>query len=283
MKQLQIIEQDSGDNFTLYDSSNDTFLRLFAGFEYADVITSIDDVAGNYGSVYITSKHGRRRLSVTGEMLSTTVFTKRRELLKALRQTGIIKLLKFITYDDIEMQCEAEVVKLTFPYTHQIHSFLIEFVAPDWRFYSQSVTSQIMPISLVSGGADIPFPYIPVDISGSLSGAIDEESNIINLGNEVTDPVLKIYGPGTHFIMTNLTTNQTMVLDSTLVEGDVVEIDVKNRSVALNGTDNLYPDLTGDFWSLIPGENQIRFFVTSGSVAGDTLFEVVYRHAYSGI
>ncbi len=49
-----------------------------------------------------------------------------------------------------------------------------------------------------------------------------------------------------------------------------------------HGTVNLYPDITGEFWSLVPGENELRFSVSSGADL-NTLLEVSFRDAYGGI
>ena len=46
MKRVTIIEQQSGDYFTLYDNDLGSILRKFQGLEFADVRESIDDVAG---------------------------------------------------------------------------------------------------------------------------------------------------------------------------------------------------------------------------------------------
>lgn len=279
MKMLTIIEQLNGDQFTFYDNRLGTILRSFEGFEYANVKASIDDVAGDYGGVYVNSKHGTRQFSIQGDLISDNVFELRRTLLKALRQTGTIKLLKFTTYDDLQLQCEAEITKLSNPYTHQIHTFLIQFLAPDWRFYSQELKTLNMTQTILGGGTSIPFT-IPLDISEWTDSTVSHL--LTNEGNEATDPVFTITGPGTGFTIENITTNKTLNLDTTLIGGDEVVIDVKNRTVIKNGTDNLYPDITGDFWSIIPGDNDLRFYITSGSDENTNL-NIAYRDAYNGI
>ena len=281
MRMLTIIEQSTGDLFTFYDNNLGTIIRKMEGFEYADVIPSIDDVAGPYGATYITSKHGVRRCSIEGDLISEDVYEVRRRLLNALRQTGTIKLIKFTTYDSLDLQFEAEVVKVLNPYTHKVHSYLIEFKAPDWRFYSQTLKTYDLTQTVLRAGASIP-ASIPWAIPASTDPMTELNNIIINEGNETTDPVFTITGPGTEFTITNQTTNQSLVLDRTLVSEDEVVIDVKNRTVVLNGNTNVYPDVSGDFWSLIPGENELRFFVSSGLTV-DTNLNVSYRDAYAGV
>ncbi len=135
--------------------------------------------------------------------------------------------------------------------------------------------------TFISGGAAIP-ATIPMSLGVSLSSEQSSEKIVTNEGTESTDPVFTITGPGTNFTIGNATTDKEFILNSVLSGGDIVVIDIKNRTVVKNGTDNLYPDITGDFWSLVPGENELRFNVQSGADF-DTLLTVAFRDAYGGI
>lgn len=281
MKNLTIIEQKDWNFFTFYNNAIGTILREFDGFEYASVQESIDDVAGPYGSVYITSKFGRRQVSIQGDLVGGDIFSKRRLLSRALRQTGVIKLIKFTTYDDLNLQFEAEVVKVLNPYTHKIHTFLIEMVAPDWRFYNQTLSSFNVGQTIVGGGASIP-ANIPWDIASSVASQTDVSNIITNEGNESTDPIITITGPGTNFLVRNNTTDEEFTLDYVLMAGGEVVIDVRRRTVVLNGITNIYPSLDGVLWSLIPGQNELRFLVSTGLTV-ETNLNISFRDAYSGI
>lgn len=271
------------DTFTFYNNAAGTILNRFEGFEYPSVIASIDDLSGPYGSTYITSKFGSRRFSISGDLVSADVFNLRIELLKAVRQTGVIKLIKFTTYDNRLLQTEAEVVKMVNPYNHSVHTFLIEMIAPDYRFYSQTEKNLPVSTSFLGGGVSIPFPEIPVSIEADVEDPEGGVHFLTNEGNAPTDPVFKIYGPGTDFALHNIATDEVINIDTTLVEGDVLVINVKERTIVLNGTDNLYSAFSGDFFSLIPGENETRFFISSGFVDGTTRMEAIYRDAWDGI
>lgn len=282
MKKFTIIDQVSGSQFSLYDSYLDTILRKFEGFEYASVKTSIDDVAGPYGAVYVTSKFGQRRVAIEGDLVSDNVFAQRRQLLEVLRQTGTIKLMKFITYDDLELQFEAEVVKLTEPYNHSVHTFLLEMIAPDWRFYSQELKTATIARTVLLGGTSIPLPSVPFGLPLDTTPETDISDIVNNIGNDNTDPIFTITGPGTNFTITNNTTGETFTLTAVLTDSDTVVIDVRARTVVKNGITNLYPNLTGELWSVVPGENEINFFIDSGFTALTTL-SLAYRDAYIGI
>lgn len=282
MKALTIIEQSTGDYFTLYDNDLGSILRKFEGFEFAEVKESIDDVAGPYGSVYVNSKFGRRRVTIEGDLVSSDVYSLRRNLSKALRQTGTIKLFKFTTYDDLNLQFEAEVTKLVNPYTHTIHTFMIEAIAPDWRLYSQDLTTATIAQTAVRGGATIP-ATIPMSIPVQTSTDTSITNIITNNGNETTDPIITIHGPGTNFTIGNMTADKELLLETTLADDDEVVINVKNRTVVLNGITNVYSDLSGDFWSVLPGENELVFLIQSGRDVALTSMMVEYRDAYTGI
>lgn len=282
MKSITITEQLDNNSFSLYDNNLGSILREFEGFEFAEVKYSIDDVAGTYGSTYITSKFGRRRLSVKGDLVGTSIYENRRLLFKALRQTGVMKLIKFTTYDDLNLQFEGEIAKVVNPYTHKIHEFLIEIVAPDWRFYSQTLKSQNMNQTIIQGGASIP-ATIPMAITLNSDPETIINNIVENEGSEITDPIFTITGPGTGFTVRNETTNKEFVLSTALADAtEQIIIDVKNRTVEREDGTNIYPNLTGEFWSLIPSENELRFFVGTGLTVNTNL-NVSYRDAYGGI
>jgi len=282
MKQIKIIEQLDLTNYTFYDVGTHSILQEFEGFEFAEIRNSIDNVAGDYGAVYVNSKMGRRRVAIRGDLIGADVYNQRRLLARALRQTGTIKLFQFITYDDLELQFEAEITKVLNPYTHKIHTFLIEATAPDWRFYSQTLHSQDIAQTIIRGGAMIPFT-IPLSIPEPTADEVELSNIITNVGNEQSDPVITLTGPGTGFTIGNVTADKELFLDVTLAEGDEVVIDVKARTVVKNVTTNLYPDLTGDFWSVLPGQNELRFLVNSGLSIDVTNLNIQFRDAYNGI
>jgi hypothetical protein len=254
MKQIKITDQDTSQSFTFYDNSVGTILRSFDGFEYPEVLSSIEDVAGKGGAYYVNSKFGRRRLSFQGDLVGSNKFTQRRELLAVLRQRGTIKLFEITTYDDLELQFEAEIIRLTMPYTHQIHSFLFELQAPDWRFYSQTEDNE--------------------------SFDADDEITINNGGTELTDPIFTITGPANGIEIENITTGESFEIDD-LTAGQVVVVDAKERTVTLDGTSD-FTIFTGDFWGFQPGDNTTKFNVASGDDANTNL-TIRYRDAYNGI
>lgn len=251
MKSLTVVSQDQ--EFTFYDNSDDTILRQFSGFEFSDIRPQLVELIDR--ATYITAKHDKRRLSWQGDLLGD-VFDKRRDMLSVMRQTGDLKLLKFVTYDDLELQVEAEIIKVVNPYNHKVHSFMVEAVSPDWRFYSQDLHTDELSANSVD--------------------------DVVNSGNEWTSPVYKITGPGTDFSVQNNLTDDSFLVEYTLGAGEYIEVDVYERSVKLNGITNIYRYFSGDFARLKAGTNEYSFMVASGNT-GDTKLEVIYRDAYRGV
>jgi hypothetical protein len=252
MKQLTV-SSGVGD-FTFYDNQNNIILNKFEGFEFADIKSTFDEVASNK-VVFAGSKFGRRRISWSGDFVGDDIFTLRRQMLAVMNQTNELKTIQFTTYDNLELQCEAEIVKILNPYTHSIHSYLIEAIAPDWRFYSQALHStEIITDELIN-----------------------------NAGNEKTDLTIAIYGPVTNPVITNYTTGDSFELAVTLTEGQVVSIDTKLKTVLLS-TANYYRYFSGDFINLIAGNNDIELDYDEYSEYDEnTKLVISWRDAYRGI
>ena len=280
MKRISVVDELHNKVFDFYDNNLGTILRSFEGFEYADVKSAVEDIPGKPGAAYLTSSFGRRIFSWSGDLLNGDVYALRREMLSPMRQSGNIKLIKFTTYDDLELQCFAEITKVVSPYTHSVNSFLIEVVSPDWRFYSQEPGTFSIGQSIAFGGAEIAID-IPLEIPVE-AGEGSTVGTATNEGNDETDPFFTITGPGTDFTIRNETTDKEFILTTTLLAGEYVEVDVLNRTVKLNGVTNIYSDFSGDFFSLEPGDNEISFLSASGW-DDDTNLALSFRHAYNGI
>lgn len=275
MKSITLLDEVKSLDFTWYNNSDDTILREFSGFEYAQTNNSFQDLPSRLGAYYSASKFSTRRLSWQGDLVGNNIFANRRLMLAPMSQDAI-KLLKFTTYDDLDLQCEVAIDKLVFPYTHSIHTFLIEAIAADWRFYSQTLKTESFGQTTLEGGFSIP-TSVPVDLDGD--AAVDNV--MVNDGNEDTFPIITITGPGTTFVVGNSANNKSFTLNVTLTAGEEIVIDTKNQTV-MKGSTNLFDVFEGDFITLESGDNVIAFAATTGGTGG-TSIEFEYRDAYRGI
>lgn len=250
MKSVKIINDVNNVSFELLQDQ----MTELEGWEYSSVRDVVEDISGPQSAFYVTSKQGRRRMSITGYVRGLGL-EGRRDLLSAIKQTGKMKLLQFTTLDDLELQTLVEVLSLQFPYNKLEKPFLLEFVAPDWRFYSQELKL-----------AEV---------------AVNSSDGVENMGNEITQPTFKIYGPLTEATITNLNSTESVQITYNLNDGDYIEIDTLARTVTLNGGVSVFSSFEGDFISLIAGENTLSFSATGSG--GNTKLDVEYRDAYNGI
>lgn len=250
MKSIKITETQDSNYFLI---TNDQIGQL-EGWEYPTVISAIQDLPSKKGALYITSKYGRRRFSVMGSIKGQT-YAQRIAMGLALRQTGVEKLLEFTTFNDLTLRAYVEVLDFKHKYTKWSKPFLIELVAADPRFYSQTLHD-----TEVADG---------------------DTETVNNAGNEITGPILKLSGAGTYWTVSNLTTGESFTLDFEITGGGYVEIDTENKTVLFNGTTSKFSDFAGDFFNLNPGNNSIKLEVVGGDVT--SLLNVYHRDAYISI
>lgn len=278
MKEIRLL--DGTKEFVWFDNDRGVSLRKFAGFEYPSTRVAIEDFPQD-GSHYIDSKFGRRRLSWEGSLIDDlsvipyqTILAKRVDMTFPMKQGGL-KLLKFITYDNRPLQTEVEIERVTMPYTHEVHFYLIEAVAPDWRFFSQTLQTPFTGVTVFGGGTPIPYA-----IPSPIGGATETPLIINNDGNEVTSPVFHIRGPGSNFTVRNLTTNRQFNIQATLTAAETIIVDTKNKTVR-KGNQNLFNTFSGNFWLVNPGNNLIRF--TASGSQPETRLTVQFRSAFRGV
>jgi len=247
MKTIRITETTKNKYFEIAGNQ----IGTLEGWEYPSVISAIDDIPGNKGALYVNSKFGRRRLSIEGYIPGQTL-AQRIAMGLALRQTGTIKKMTFTTLNDLALQAYVEVLSLDYKYSNKCTSFLIELVAPDPRFYSQTLHD--------------------TELDNSDSKAIT------NAGNEITSPSIKLLGAGSNWVVTNTTTGKSFTLAKTISGTDYVTINCADRTVLLNDTTSVFPDFDGDFFVLDPGANTITTTVTGGNTS--TEVHVLFRDSY---
>lgn len=107
---------------------------------------------------------------------------------------------------------------------------------------------------------------------------------IQNVGNAISWPVLRLYGP-THgpVLIHNGDTNQKFRVKEKLYQGEILEIDCFTRQATLNGIGNkrFYLDVNVDWLMLQPGPNKIWFGEEVMSTERTTL-EIQWRSAWIG-
>lgn len=222
------------------------------GFEFPSTRPVIEDISGPQSSIWITSKFGRRPLSFQF-VLSDDVLENRRAVGNICRQ-GELVLMKFGTCDNLDLQSYVQINKLLMPYKMGRVAGLIEAVAPDWRFYSQTLHT-------------------------NESAAANQ--TIENAGNEATNPVFRLKGPFTSVNILNASNSEEFTVTATLTSGQWIEIDTLARTVVRETGASVFSSFVGTFISLLPGDNVLTFDPAGDS--GATALVTTWRDAYVGI
>lgn len=154
---------------------------------------------------------------------------------------------------------------------------MIEFTSEYPFLMSQGTISQDVYVNQAGGMA------IPMGIPMDMSAGGTETVSLLNYGNCAAYPTITFYGPLDHPSLTNLTTGDTLNVGATLDDSsDYCVVDTFNRTALLYpGATNYRASVSGDFFVLVPGLNEISLnslvYNTSGKV------NITYRDHYLGI
>lgn len=175
-------------------------------------------------------------------------------------------------------RCVVSVRNDDIPQAEEYTSFAVEAAyelrAIDPLLYSDAETVLTLTATTVTGGRVYPRVH-PFTFGGAGSAG---SGNAINIGNHNAPVRIQIHGPITNPRIRNETTGQEIFLAMDLPAGQWVDFDTDARTVLLNGTANRYYYLgVTDWWSLVPGTNNIRFF---GTAATGAVATITYRSAW---
>jgi len=131
------------------------------------------------------------------------------------------------------------------------------------------------------------FPILPLAVGAS---QVLGEVTVNNPGDDVAYPVWTIEGPATEITLTNTVidpisgeeTVEELVVTRTITGADTIVIDTRERrqSALLNGTTNLWPDLSdaSTMWPLQEGDNLLNLVVDGSTSA--TSVSMTYQPRY---
>lgn len=205
------------------------------------------------------------------------VENKRRELVSVLQRKKL--KLRIITYAGMEFITEVFVMANQMPINRELNivKWKIDLLSEDPLFYDNSAGELLATVGKVmDGGFDIPFD-IPFNISAG-----SEPSVVTNSGNETVYPIITISTPATNPKLINRATNEFMQVMTTVLEGDKLIIDMRNKTITHNGL-NIY-SLQRDgstFFGLVPGVNVME--IQSDIASENSKAEVRYQSGFLGI
>lgn len=205
------------------------------------------------------------------------VENKRRELVSVLQRKKL--KLRIITYAGMEFITEVFVMANQMPINRELNivKWKIDLLSEDPLFYDNSAGELLATVGKVmDGGFDIPFD-IPFNISAG-----GEPSVVTNSGNETVYPIITISTPATNPKLINRATNEFMQVMTTVLEGDKLIIDMRNKTITHNGL-NIYA-LQRDgstFFGIVPGVNVME--IQSDIASENSKTEVRYQSGFLGI
>lgn len=135
----------------------------------------------------------------------------------------------------------------------------LEYHAGDPAWYEATEQSEALSLSVAAGGFTFPMTFDLTFGGTASSGSV----TVTNDGNFQMKPRVRFSGPYTGPSIENITTGESLGLDLTIASGDYVDVDFADATILLNGTASRYYTKTGTFWTLEPGDNEVRIGSTS--------------------
>ncbi len=254
-----------------------------SGLEKPPIRESSSNFAGRDGGYLAAQFYSMRDISITGQILSDTIAnheTHRKTLENSMPIRETFPVV-FTMPSGAQFYAECFLKKLDFDITKPTASrFKIELRAPDAILYGGGSAplyglQDITVDKLDTGGAILPF-ILPVTLGA------EAYTTVVNSGDTEVFPTIVCSGRYTNPRIYNMRTNSIIRVNVSTSVGDVLIIDMKEKTITLNGVSVLpYLSSQGGFWSLLAGNNDLYLETDSGSDASTV--QVQYRHAYSGV
>lgn len=259
-------------------------IKGVTGLGVADIRTSSFLFSGQNGGMVTDQLLGFRIITING-IIGENAGTKEQHKLDRKAMIDALPIGSTITVDITNFagetyRIEANVTDAKIEYRQGGRSsdFLIQLTAGDPLFYSTDDGDiQTAHITRVTQGGYVT-PYdLPVNWASGSSPTV-----VTNNGEVLYLPRIEIHDQADNPVLINQTTGERFELDINLVDGDEVVIDMKKRTVTLNGS-NIIGNKTDDstWWGLVVGPNSIVLDSNSG---GDNVTADIYwRNGVRGI
>jgi phage-related protein len=159
-------------------------------------------------------------------------------------------------------------------YTYGYITSQVEFFCPDPNYYNSNLQTADMLISAALGRTyNKTFNYTYGGGSATVTTTIQ------NIGWATTYPTITINGPITNPVIGNSTSGNTLYFTGTYSALDVLEIDLYNQLITLNGNPARNLLISGTWFAAPPGNSNF-FFTGTGTLAGTTQATVSWYSAY---
>lgn len=263
---VERLEATGLDPFELTDDNGFTVASINLGFPVVRTVSAARPDAD--GEDESTQFFGARAVSLSGFAYSTDTVGRQAVLdrLAAFQRPGVDVYLYF-TFEDAERRMRLRASQLGATISRPVFAPVqVSWRAPDGIQEAVDETVETAGASAdVEAGRDYDLVYPRVYPASTPVGTF----TVTNEGTVNVSPVLRLYGPCTNPRIENQTTGQALEFTAnggvTLASGEYVEVDVKERTVRLNGdaTQSRYNRLdvsSSEWWQLVPGDNDLRYY-----------------------
>lgn len=159
-------------------------------------------------------------------------------------------------------------------YTYGYITSQVDFFCPDPNYYNSNLQTANMLISAALGRTyNKTFNYTYGGGSATVT------TTISNIGWATTYPTITINGPITNPVIGNSTSGDTLYFTGTYSSSDILEIDLYNQLITLNGNPARNLLISGTWFDAPPGNSNF-FFTGTGTLAGTTQATVSWYSAY---
>jgi len=256
------------------------------GLDSPEIRLSAYNNPGAHGQTISNALYGGRVVAVQGSVRGNDTISYRANKQALATAVGlqndtsgfpIPRLLKVTLGDGNTYQLPVITTKFNNPEQYPTRSiFQLELTATQWYLESDQLSSASVGLPQ-PGGASFPWSF-SLSFSGGGGGTI----TVTNSGTATAYPTITIAGPVIAPVISNSTTGQKIALNLTLVTGDTIVINTKERTITQGGTTNKIGALmTGSsFWGLAPGDNVITYSANQYDTSTSAL---VWRSAIGGI
>jgi hypothetical protein len=253
------------------------------GLGLPPVRTSAGNYSGRDGGYVSAQFYGMRLITLTGRIFSNDAAeleTARRNLAAAVASSTIALTITTNAGNQYLINCYLDSLDMPIIRAASKSPFKISLIAADPTIYDNSSSGGMSAVVNLSTGGGVTWPIVwnPVEWKpGATPTVINNTGDVplyprITLTNQMSNPMI-----------TNTTTGDFFALNGfTTAAGDLLVIDMYNRTVLLNGG-SVLPSVTiaSSWWALLPGENSISLTSTNSS---DTVVATVsWRSGYRGI
>lgn len=259
-------------------------IKGVTGLGSADIRNSSFLFSGRDGGLVTDQFLGFRTIVVTAEIGANDMTADQHKLdraaLQAAMPLGVTFPIDITLFNGETYRTEVNLTDLKMEYKQRglRSDVLIQLTAGDPLFYSTDDGDiQSAHITRVTQGGYVT-PYdLPVNWASGSSPTV-----VTNNGEAMYLPRIEIHDQADNPVIINQTTGERFELDINLVDGDEVIIDMRKRTVTLNGS-NIIGNKTDDstWWGLQVGPNSITLDSSSGS--DNVTADIYWRNGVRGL